>query len=223
MTSLDDLPLRDELRGMSPYGAPQLDVPVRLNTNENSYPPCRRTSPSRWRRRWPPQVARPQPLPRPRRGRPAHRPRRLPRSRARPRPTSGRPTAPTRSMQQLLQTFGGPGRTALGFSRRTRCIHSSPPAPARPWVDGHRDERLRGTRGPRDRAGRQAPAGPGLPVLAEQPDRHRAVARRGAGGGRRGHRDGRRRRGLRGVRAGRARRARSRCSRAGRGWSSPGR
>src|SRR5262245_60568078 len=38
MTSLDDLPLRDELRGMSPYGAPQLEVPVRLNTNENSYP-----------------------------------------------------------------------------------------------------------------------------------------------------------------------------------------
>ena len=39
MTSFGDLPLRDELRGLSPYGAPQLDVPVRLNTNENSYPP----------------------------------------------------------------------------------------------------------------------------------------------------------------------------------------
>ncbi len=38
MTSLDDLPLRDDLRGISPYGAPQLDVAVRLNTNENSYP-----------------------------------------------------------------------------------------------------------------------------------------------------------------------------------------
>src|SRR5688572_13205339 len=33
-----DLPLRPELRGLKPYGAPQLDVPVRLNTNENSYP-----------------------------------------------------------------------------------------------------------------------------------------------------------------------------------------
>ena len=32
------LPIRDDLRGLSPYGAPQLDVPVRLNTNENSYP-----------------------------------------------------------------------------------------------------------------------------------------------------------------------------------------
>jgi histidinol-phosphate aminotransferase len=34
----DDLPIRDDLRGKSPYGAPQLDVAVRLNTNENSYP-----------------------------------------------------------------------------------------------------------------------------------------------------------------------------------------
>jgi histidinol-phosphate aminotransferase len=37
--TLDDLPLRDDLRGRSPYGAPQLDVSVRLNTNENPYPP----------------------------------------------------------------------------------------------------------------------------------------------------------------------------------------
>ena len=34
-----DLPVRDDLRGLSPYGAPQLDVPVLLNTNENPYPP----------------------------------------------------------------------------------------------------------------------------------------------------------------------------------------
>jgi len=37
--SLADLPLRDDLRGKSPYGAPQLDVEFRLNTNENPYPP----------------------------------------------------------------------------------------------------------------------------------------------------------------------------------------
>jgi histidinol-phosphate aminotransferase len=37
--TLDDLPLRDSLRGKSPYGAPQLSVPVRLNTNENPHPP----------------------------------------------------------------------------------------------------------------------------------------------------------------------------------------
>ncbi|MBV9291898.1 MAG: histidinol-phosphate transaminase [Frankiales bacterium] len=39
MTRLDDLPLRDDLRGLTPYGAPQLDVAIRLNTNENPYPP----------------------------------------------------------------------------------------------------------------------------------------------------------------------------------------
>jgi histidinol-phosphate aminotransferase len=34
-----DLPLRPELRGQVPYGAPQLDVAHRLNVNENPYPP----------------------------------------------------------------------------------------------------------------------------------------------------------------------------------------
>jgi len=33
-----DLPLRADLLGQTPYGAPQIDVPVRLNTNENPYP-----------------------------------------------------------------------------------------------------------------------------------------------------------------------------------------
>ncbi|TCP38930.1 histidinol phosphate aminotransferase [Tamaricihabitans halophyticus] len=37
--TLDELPLREDLRGRSPYGAPQLEVPVRLNTNENPFPP----------------------------------------------------------------------------------------------------------------------------------------------------------------------------------------
>jgi histidinol-phosphate aminotransferase len=37
--TLADLPLRDNLQGKSPYGAPQLSVPVRLNTNENPHPP----------------------------------------------------------------------------------------------------------------------------------------------------------------------------------------
>ncbi|WP_026918966.1 histidinol-phosphate transaminase [Gordonia shandongensis] len=36
---LEDLPIRDNLRGASPYGAPQLKVPVVLNTNENPHPP----------------------------------------------------------------------------------------------------------------------------------------------------------------------------------------
>ena len=36
---LAQLPLRDDLRGRSPYGAPQLSVPVQINTNENPFPP----------------------------------------------------------------------------------------------------------------------------------------------------------------------------------------
>lgn len=38
MTELGDLPIRDDLRGQKPYGAPQLKVPVQLNVNENTHP-----------------------------------------------------------------------------------------------------------------------------------------------------------------------------------------
>jgi histidinol-phosphate aminotransferase len=34
-----DLPIRDDLRELTPYGAPQIDVPYPLNTNENPYGP----------------------------------------------------------------------------------------------------------------------------------------------------------------------------------------
>lgn len=34
---LGQLPLRDDLRGQHPYGAPQIDVPVLLNVNENTF------------------------------------------------------------------------------------------------------------------------------------------------------------------------------------------
>ena len=37
MTSLEDLPIREDLRGLKPYGAPQLNVPVQLNVNENTF------------------------------------------------------------------------------------------------------------------------------------------------------------------------------------------
>ncbi|WP_108248576.1 histidinol-phosphate transaminase [Planctomonas deserti] len=38
MTTLDDLPIRADLRGRTPYGAPQKQVPVALNVNENTHP-----------------------------------------------------------------------------------------------------------------------------------------------------------------------------------------
>ncbi|MEX2441889.1 MAG: histidinol-phosphate transaminase, partial [Pontimonas sp.] len=34
---LSDLPIRDDLKGKSPYGAPMIDVPVTLNVNENTH------------------------------------------------------------------------------------------------------------------------------------------------------------------------------------------
>ncbi|QGG41135.1 histidinol-phosphate transaminase [Aeromicrobium yanjiei] len=40
----DWVPIREELRDDEPYGAPQLDVPVQLNTNENPYGPSEETA-----------------------------------------------------------------------------------------------------------------------------------------------------------------------------------
>src|ERR1700748_949568 len=39
MIKADTPPVRRDLSDLTPYGAPQIDVPVRLNTNENPYPP----------------------------------------------------------------------------------------------------------------------------------------------------------------------------------------
>jgi histidinol-phosphate aminotransferase len=38
VASLSDLPIRDDLRGLKPYGAPQEHVRIRLNVNENTHP-----------------------------------------------------------------------------------------------------------------------------------------------------------------------------------------
>jgi histidinol-phosphate aminotransferase len=37
VTLFSDLPIRDDLRGLVPYGAPQLSVPIQLNVNENTH------------------------------------------------------------------------------------------------------------------------------------------------------------------------------------------
>ncbi|GAA5114657.1 histidinol-phosphate transaminase [Haloechinothrix salitolerans] len=115
--TLDDLPLAEALRGKTPYGAPQLDVAVRLNTNENPYPP-------------PPELVADVVAATERVARELHR---YPDRDAVELRTdlaaylSGATGVPltTRNLwaangsnevlQQLLQAFGGPGRTALGF------------------------------------------------------------------------------------------------------------
>ncbi|MEV5980183.1 histidinol-phosphate transaminase [Streptomyces sp. NPDC052114] len=117
VTDIDDLPVRDELRGKSPYGAPQLDVPVRLNTNENPYPlpdalvdriAERVREAARDLNRYPDRDA-------------VELRTELARYLTR---TAGHEVTlanvwaangSNEVIQQLLQTFGGPGRTAIGF------------------------------------------------------------------------------------------------------------
>ncbi|MEU1418476.1 histidinol-phosphate transaminase [Kitasatospora sp. NPDC005751] len=114
---IDDLPIRAELRGQSPYGAPQLDVPVQLNTNENPYPlPAelvariaeRVAEAARGLNRYPDRDAVEL-----REGLAAY----LTTTTgfARTREQVWAANGSNEILQQLLQTFGGPGRTALGF------------------------------------------------------------------------------------------------------------
>ncbi|MEE1669200.1 histidinol-phosphate transaminase [Streptomyces sp. NPDC003631] len=139
---IDDLPVRDELRGKSPYGAPQLDVPVRLNTNENPYP-----------------------LPEPLVERIAERVRHAARDlnrypdrdavELRTRlaeyltKTGGYEVAlenvwaangSNEVIQQLLQTFGGPGRTAMGFEPSYSMHALIARGTGTGWIPGPREE-----------------------------------------------------------------------------------
>ena len=114
---LADLPIRDDLRGRSPYGAPQMDVPVRINTNENPFGPSPalvhdlvesvgRAAPTL--NRYPDRDATAL-----RDDLAAY----LARSTGVP-VTAANVWAANGSNEillQLLQAFGGPGRTALGF------------------------------------------------------------------------------------------------------------
>lgn len=142
MTKIDDLPVRDELRGQSPYGAPQLDVPVQLNTNENPYPL-------------------PEPLVARIAERVAEAARHLNRYPDRDavelrtglakyltdttgfEVTTGQVWAANGSnevLQQLLQTFGGPGRTAIGFEPSYSMHALIARGTGTGWVSGPRNE-----------------------------------------------------------------------------------
>ncbi|WP_420847690.1 histidinol-phosphate transaminase [Natronosporangium hydrolyticum] len=132
--------VREELRGRSPYGAPQLAVPVRLNTNENPYPvPAPVVA----------QVAE-----------------------AVAAELAGLNRYPDRDavalrtdladylghgltadqvwaangsnevQQQLLQVFGGPGRTALGFTPSYSMHPLLAAGTGTTWVDGQRGEQF---------------------------------------------------------------------------------
>lgn len=143
--TLADLPLREELRGEEPYGAPQLDVPVLLNVNENPYAPSESVvadvaaavaEATRGLNRYPDREAldlrrdladylRPDLAP----GQPALTPERV-----------WAANGSNEIMLQLLQAFGGPGRVALSFAP----TYSMYPEYARNtltrWVTGRRAE-----------------------------------------------------------------------------------
>jgi histidinol-phosphate aminotransferase len=137
LTAPEWLPLRPDLAGQSAYGAPQLDVPVQLNTNENPYPP----SPALVQaitdavaevagtlNRYPDRDAAA-----------------LREDLARYLGhglTAGQVWAANGSneiIQQLLQAFGGPGAVALGFEPSYSMHPLIALATCTPWVQGARD------------------------------------------------------------------------------------
>ncbi|PUA80537.1 histidinol-phosphate transaminase [Nocardioides currus] len=135
-------PIREELRGIEPYGAPQLDVPVQLNVNENPYGPSPEAvadvaaavaTAAATLNRYPDREFTDL-----RRGLAAYL------------NTSGgsgitpemvwAANGSNEVMLQLLQAFGGPGRSAVSFAP----TYSMYPEYARntmtEWVTGHRAE-----------------------------------------------------------------------------------
>ena len=142
MTDLSELPLRPELRGRTPYGAPQLPARHRLNTNENPYPlpeglladlGAVLAGAARDLNRYPDRDA----------------------TALRAdlagylRRATGQPVEPAQVcaangsneiLQQLLQAFGGAGRTALGFTPSYSMHPIIAAGTGTAWVDGHRGE-----------------------------------------------------------------------------------
>jgi histidinol-phosphate aminotransferase len=130
--------VRDDLADLTPYGAPQIDVPVRLNTNENPYQPSARmvraiadavAGAAATLNRYPDRDA--TELRKDLAGYLGHG------------LTGGHVWAANGSneiIQQLLQAFGGPGRLALGFDPG----YSMHPLLARVtctgWISAARDE-----------------------------------------------------------------------------------
>jgi histidinol-phosphate aminotransferase len=137
VTTAQALPLRDDLAGRKPYGAPMPDVPVRLNVNENPYPP----SPALTRaiadavtavagtlNRYPDRDAASM-----RDDLAAYLGHGLTRDQV------WAANGSNEIIQQVLQAFGGPGRTALGFEPSYSMHPLIAQATGTRWVAGTRD------------------------------------------------------------------------------------
>jgi histidinol-phosphate aminotransferase len=131
-------PVRDDLADLHPYGAPQIDVPVRLNTNENPYPPSPRlvraiaeavAEAAGTLNRYP--------------DRDAVELRKDLADYLGHGLTAGQVWAANGSneaIQQLLQAFGGPGRRALGFDPGYSMHSLIARVTCTGWVSADRDE-----------------------------------------------------------------------------------
>ena len=140
MGSPEELPLRPELRGRTPYGAPQLPAKYRLNTNENPYPlPAELLADlgtalghaALELNRYPDRDA-------------VELRADLAAYLSRTTGVSVRPgqvwaaNGSNEVLQQILQAFGGAGRTALGFTPSYSMHPIISAGTGTSWVDGHR-------------------------------------------------------------------------------------
>jgi len=137
VTSLADLPIRDNLRGLTPYGAPQKAVRIALNVNENTHPIPEAVAQSIIQslavailkvNRYPDREFT-----------------ELRDSLARylghglTRDNVWAANGSNEVLQQILQAFGGPGRSVLGFPP-TYSMHSIiASSTGTEWIEGARD------------------------------------------------------------------------------------
>jgi len=140
---VDFPPIREELRGIEPYGAPQLDVPVQLNVNENPYGPSEECVADIARaaadaaaslNRYPDRelVALRTELA-------AYLSRDVPAAPVSPAQVWAA-NGSNEVMLQLLQAFGGPGRTAVSFAPTYSMYPEYARDTSTTWVVGHRAE-----------------------------------------------------------------------------------
>jgi histidinol-phosphate aminotransferase len=131
------LPVRDDLKDLHAYGAPQLDVPVQLNTNENPYGPSAKLQQAvtdavrqvaGTLNRYPDRDA-------------LDLRRDLARYLGHGLTAAGTWAAngSNEVIQQLLQAFGGPGRTALGFEPSYSMHPLISLVTCTQWIEGSRD------------------------------------------------------------------------------------
>ncbi|SDH36323.1 histidinol-phosphate transaminase [Microbacterium pygmaeum] len=136
--SLDDLPIRDDLRGMTPYGAPQAMLPITLNVNENTHPVPQEVADDildavalalRDVNRYPDRE-----FTALREGFAEYLGYGLTRDQL------WAANGSNEVLQHVLQAFGGPGRSAFGFSPTYSMYPLLARATGASWIAGHRDQ-----------------------------------------------------------------------------------